>query len=471
MKISLKTNVRREQGVALLITIIIVLVSAATLASFLLVTENESSSVSRSQIWNNSMTLTEAGVEEAMAFVNKYEGSFSMITNWATAASAAQDGWTVNGNVFTMTRVLATNMGYYTVTITNSNPYSPTISSAGYAYSYYTAAPSPFMVAQIGVNPRGSSTTTSASVGRAVSVTAVRSSLFPDAIDARTNIDLNGNNVRVDSFNSTNAALSDMNTNLGYGTYDINKASYHGNVATDSGIVGAISVGQADIYGTINTGPGGTATVGNNGYVGPLPMPNGASGIQPGYSNSTMNVTFPNVVLPPGATSWTTFSGTTISASGYYYMSGIGNGGLDIEAPNVTIYVNGNISISGNDSITVGTNVVNASLYVSGPSVDIAGNGLVNNPGRASAFSLYGLPSLTSIRLHGNMQNTGTIYSPEADFQFGGGGNDTMDFIGAVVVNSVKLNGHANFHYDESLANIGPTSGYVPVNWTEVGAN
>ena len=66
-------------------------------------------------------------------------------------------------------------------------------------------------------------------------------------------------------------------------------------------------------------------------------------------------------------------------------------------------------------------------------------------------MGIYGLPSLTSISFGGNAAFTGTIYAPEADFSFGGGGNNTYDYVGSLVTNSCKLNGHANFHYDESL--------------------
>lgn len=274
---------------------------------------------------------------------------------------------------------------------------------------------------------------------------------FPDAIDTVTNINFNGNNARIDSFNSTNPAYSDWNTNLGYGTYVSYKARAHGNVATDSTATNAISigpVGQANIYGTVNTGPGGSILIGNNGYVGPLPQT--GIGIQPGYTNDTMTNTFPDVVLPTGAGQWQTLSGNLIASSGNYYLSSL-NGSLDIEASNVQIYVAGNINISGNASITIGTNVTNASLYVAGPVANFFGNGLINNSQRASTLAIYGLPTLTSLVLVEPAANYETIYAPEADCQLGGGGNNTVDFVGAMTVRSLKLNGHANFHYDESL--------------------
>ena len=62
----------------------------------------------------------------------------------------------------------------------------------------------------------------------------------------------------------------------------------------------------------------------------------------------------------------------------------------------------------------------------------------------------------------------GTIYMPEADFTLGGGGNDAIDFIGAVVAKNIKMNGHFNFHYDEALGRNGPRRGFVITSWNEI---
>lgn len=464
MKIIIPSKTRHQDGVALLITIIILLFGAVVLSTYLLLTETEYQSVARSQVWNSSMTLTESGVEDALGFMNKYDGTLGMVNQWSTDASAAQDGWTKNGNLFTMHRVVDANTGYYDVTIDDTDSNAPVISCVGTAYWNLAAAQSPFMLAAAGVSVSSSSTVT-----RSVQVKAIYSALFTDAIDSVTNINLNGNNVLVNSFDSSNPFYSDW-TIWGYGTYDSSKARGHGNVATDSDIVGAITVGQANIYGRVNTGPGGTATVGNNGYVGPWPQ--SGSGIQPGYSSDDMNVVFPNVTLPAGASGWQPVSdGGTITASGNYYISSISTG-LTINAPNVNIYVAGSISLSGQEAITIGTNVTSVNMYVAGPSISTGGNATINNLTKhASVFGIYGLPSLTSIQFGGNAAYTGTIYAPEAAFGFGGGGNNTYDFTGAVVVNNVQLNGHANFHYDESLAKTGPGRGYVPTSWKELSSN
>jgi choice-of-anchor A domain-containing protein len=91
----------------------------------------------------------------------------------------------------------------------------------------------------------------------------------------------------------------------------------------------------------------------------------------------------------------------------------------------------------------------------------------MNSPGYAKNFQIYGLPSLTSVSFHGNAGFVGTIYAPEADMTGGGGGNNVQDTSGAMVVKSVTLNGHWNFHYDQSLKTFGPTLGWVATKWSE----
>jgi hypothetical protein len=50
-----------------------------------------------------------------------------------------------------------------------------------------------------------------------------------------------------------------------------------------------------------------------------------------------------------------------------------------------------------------------------------------------------------------------------------GTGNGTIiDFSGASITKSAKLNGHFNFHYDEALRRIGPFSGYIIDQWIEM---
>jgi len=464
MKINILSKAKRRDGGALVLTSIILVVVGSVLASCLLATQGEYSTVARSQTWNTSVVLTEAGVEDALAFMNKYAGDVTRVPDWSTAASAQQDGWTVNGNIYTMHRVVDAKLGYYDVSIDNTISNAPVVTCVGTTSSSASSAAyqPPFMLAAAGITGFSA-----APASRTVQVRATYSALFPGAITTKKNIDLNGNNIRVDSFDSTITNYSTWVTNWAFGVYSSAKARANGDVATDSSLVGAISVGQANIYGHLDTGPGGTATVGNNGYVGPLPQ--SGSGIQPGYVKNDMNVVFPDVVLPTGASAWQYVpANNIITNSGNYTIFGIYDN-LTINAPNVVLYVSGNINMSGSETLTVTTNASKVTIYVAGPSVSLTGQATINNQMQnAHYLGIYGLPSLTSINFGGNAAFSGTIYAPQADFSFGGGGNDHYDYVGSLIANSCKLNGNARFHYDESLRVNGPGLGYIPASWQEL---
>ena len=86
-------------------------------------------------------------------------------------------------------------------------------------------------------------------------------------------------------------------------------------------------------------------------------------------------------------------------------------------------------------------------------------------------FAFYGTDSCTSLSYSGNAAFTGVIYAPNADFSLGGGGNNTYDFVGASITKTVTMNGHFNFHYDESLDERDPGRGFIPISWNEVPPN
>ena len=67
----------------------------------------------------------------------------------------------------------------------------------------------------------------------------------------------------------------------------------------------------------------------------------------------------------------------------------------------------------------------------------------------------------------GNASWTGTIYAPEADIRMGGGGNNTYDIVGSIIANTISMNGHFNFHFDEALLGSGPKR-FVANSWREL---
>lgn len=154
--------------------------------------------------------------------------------------------------------------------------------------------------------------------------------------------------------------------------------------------------------------------------------------------------------------------------SGDYYINTFSRGIYIPTNVNVRLRVSGSVSMTaGGSQIYIGRTNASLKLYMLGTTFKIGGNGLVNESGNAANFLYYGLPSNTSVQFAGNGSFTGSIYAPNADFQLGGGGNDTYDFVGASVTKTVKMNGHFRFHYDENLRNVGPGRGYIATYWKE----
>jgi hypothetical protein len=351
---------------------------------------------------------------------------------------------------------------YYVVTISNyvagSSNNNPMIDSRGYVnMPVLTASADHTLLAAAGVPANGY-------MARGIRVTTGKNALFAKGLVAKGQIDLKGNNIATDSFDSTDSAYSTA------GRYDSTKHKANGDVATDSGLVNSVNVGNADILGHVSTGPGGSVAIGPNGSIGDLAW-GGRNGIEPGFVKDDMNVIFPDVPVP--------FTSATPpnSGSGYDYLLTSGNyqvtGDLDLKnktmyvsGSNTVLYVTGNFSMSGGAQITLGPGAT-LKLYVAGSSGSIGGNGVIN-PGWALNFIYYGLPSNTSLSFAGNAAFTGAIYAPNADFSLNGGGNNTYDFVGASVTKTATMNGHFNFHYDEALSKFGPMRGYVVTSWNEM---
>ena len=305
---------------------------------------------------------------------------------------------------------------------------------------------------------------------RQVEVKTTNTSLFSVALGALNNIDMNGNNVFTDSYNSTN------------GAYNAATARANGDVASLNGIV---DVGNANIYGVLLTGPNGTAsanTVNNNGLVGDTTW--AGPGIQTNHYANDFNVDFPVVGLPP-VTFLTPVAGAggqinqKINSPAYgkitygYAFTGSGTNNFKITsavsgtmyiASNsvVNLYITANLKMTGGDGIFIEPGG-KLNIYMQGSSFDLGGNGIVDgvNP---LAFSYYGLPQNTDVKFAGGSTFYGSVYAPSAAITLTG--NSTL--YGAIVGNSISLGGSTQFHYDEALAGAGPVRGYVAISWREL---
>lgn len=298
---------KSERANVLIVAICIMGFAGLALLTFLTLTEGENKSVARSQNWNASIPVVEAGVEEALTHLND-NCTFTDISHPATNWDA--DGWTPTDMGITKTTTLPGG-AFYTVEIITATPYSPfnpCVVSEGHmpTFTGTLLSPIPFL-AQIGSQVQTTSDTTN--VARKVSVSCGASALFAKGLVAKNSIDMHGNPVQTDSFDSTDPAYSTG------GLYDPTKRKANGDIAVVSGLVNSLNIGNADIYGHAETGPGGTLAIGANGSVGDLAwQSSGKGGIEPGYFADDMNVYFPDV-QPPFGGGFTTPSSATLTNS------------------------------------------------------------------------------------------------------------------------------------------------------------
>ena len=427
---------KSDSGSVLVTALIMSAVITLVLGSYLTVLSSRNRITMRSQAWNEAIPVLEAGIEEAFTHMKDDSGS------------PTANGWSaviINSNtVYQKTRHFTNisyfnDKSYYVVTISNASSSAPIIYSQGFV-------PAPLETNYI---------------SRLVEVTTTNPSVFSKAVSTKGPITLNGNAL-VDSFNSSNPLYSSN------GVYVASRREANGGVVTDSTNQPAINVGSATINGRTDTGPGGTVTVSGSGQVGDLSW---ARGIEPGYTNQDMNVSYPDPTLPAGSAGWLPPVLGTVGATNYQYVLGSGNYKLSaltisqssqslIVTGNATLYVTGNISVTGNGYIYLAPGS-SLTLIEGGSAATLSGGGIVNDTLTAANFSYVGLASNTSITYSGNSSFIGTVNAPEADFTLTG----TSDMVGAAIVNTFTDSGGAAIHYDEAL---GATGLPVMTSYTEL---
>jgi hypothetical protein len=519
-----------NQGNALLLTIVVTGLIGFVLAVYLTMVQNQNSANTRSQVWNSAMPVVEAGIEDALAHLNRHG-----------ATNLACDGWNLSGGVYSVTRTVGD--GTYSAQISN---FAAGTNSAPIVVSYgYVVAPTLMASASHDalLAAGGGATPSTFYIGRGVRVQTRQDMIFTKGMVAKDSIDLNGNNITADSFDSLDPLYS---TN---GMYTPGKFKDNGDIAVNSSLTNSMNTGNANIYGHLSTGPGGSVDIGPGGSVGSTNWHDGSqTGIQPGWSKDDMNVSFPDVeqpwtggafmpsggwvtntvvtystnnatmgpfiqypivtgmtiitnyqtsvvypVLSPGPVVTNRYSNGTIKNYTYPVFSYADNSVVtnsattatyydvvittpgNYEMPNLTgsIYVSANATLYVTTTLNITTMVIEPpngklALYSKAPSVSLAGNTSANSANTAYSFSFWGMPEVTSVSFSGNASFTGTIYAPNADFTLNGAGTDAIDFIGASITKTSKLNGHFNFHYDEALRFIGPFRGFIVSSWLEV---
>ncbi len=130
----------------------------------------------------------------------------------------------------------------------------------------------------------------------------------------------------------------------------------------------------------------------------------------------------------------------------------------------VRLLVLGNVKVTGTSGIQVQPGC-KLEIYVMGTTM-IAGNGIINSDGEATAAQLYSLGT-GDVNVTGNGQLTAVVYAPQSSVTFSGGGASGQ-VTGAFVGKTISIGGKTSFHYDEALKQNGPYRGYAIVTWQEL---
>jgi len=439
----------RRSGGVLIITLILASILGLTLGSYLYWVRTQNLLVTESQTWNSALALAEAGIEEGMAQINILSGTDYAANFQSSAANNFGSlGATIPGAYGPKPNTLA-NGSYSVIIIPPTNTsltLGPTIIATGYTQVPIVSRP----------------------IARTIQVTTSIKPLLNSTMVAISNVTLVGTKLTVDSYDSTDPNHS---TN---GLYNAATRLAGGDVAS---LFGVINFQNATIYGHLETGPNGSYSV-NSGTAGDLNWT--GPGVESGWWLQDFNMDVPDIQppftfglsipLPVSGNGTNTYTLT----NGSYYVNGdltFGNNELLYISGNAALYVTGSFKMKNNNQtflqVAPGGSL---KLYVgstAGPATTIALT-QVNNQGMADTLAVYGLPTTTSVSWNGNATFVGTVYAPEAAFSLGGGGNSTFDFSGAVTAYTISLNGHFNFHYDQKLKRLGPSSGFTVTSWREL---
>ena len=434
--------------------------------------------ISNRAMYNNaSMNLAEQGIEEGMYSINRFLDD----------STYAWTGWTLNGN--------DARRSWSGVALSQN----ATAEFRVYVYNYLGIS-SPKLVSRARVTLG----TGGPPIDKWVEVTLHKTSKFSNGLVAKNSIVFNGNNASVDSWNS------EKNPD---GTARNPPVAYSSTYRNDNGSVGSISIASdsvlvknADVWGYVSNNSGSDLHppdefVGATGSILGEDSPSG-SNVDPTRTSTTFSATMDAVTAPtevcianlgvintngmqlPRATD--TVPNGTGDYAGYYIYDAT-KIDLDGEKLSITGKVVLRLSASGTNSLNVGggDGEINIgangylSIYTSGD-ITIAGRGVSNGVdgadsdelvdevselGQPKKFQLWGTStSAQTINYAGSGLFSGVVYAPSANVSIVGNGA----ICGSIVAGSISLSGNAQFHYDESLADLGADSPFRIAKWKEL---
>lgn len=319
---------------------------------------------------------------------------------------------------------LASNSAY---TGASYSDFSSGNAKGGYTIAVSTPAGAPANVRQIAVTGYSPSNTATEMGYKASTVNVYtefpNQNYFTNAVFAKSDLTISGSPT-IDSYSSSSG-------------YDPATSGTNGDVGSNSIAAGGITVSGTAVVikGDVIVGAGGDPATAVD--------TSGSPTITGSVSAQDTNMSFetPATELESSGALTVRRGAMTLAAGTYHYSSlTITGTGILQTSGEVTIYVSGNISISGNGFAGSGSIPANLKVYNTGAGdVDIAGNAAMH----------------------------AVIYAPDSNVVLRG----TGDIFGAVVGETVDVQGNGEIHYDEDLADVGGGVGGDPelLAWVQSG--
>ncbi len=461
-RFGLRAKPSPKRGSLLIVVMIVSAVIGISLASYIRLTTNSMKLADRSFYSTSALNLAEIGIEEAMYCYNQLDNAANDRAAWVVSGR----NWTIAGDNSVSTTLPSFSVGP-----------GATGTVRVYCTHFNPSGSDPKIVARATITSSQGPTQE-----KWLEVTLRRRSLWANGMVARNEIRWNGGNALADSFDSAQGSYGDPSR----------PPRPNATVGTPNSANGAIDVGGGTIRGAVMNA-GGTISK-TSGAI--LSSTMGGTGWDSSLVTNDFSATFPAVEVPspPAANVTPVHSSATISFPStlpratdrpaldgvYYYefannygLSAAGGAGnvLQINAPVVFLATNHTstspnlIDLAGNASIRVTTNG-SLQIYTSGD-IEAAGNGIANAtavPAKMQIFGTATTPGGQTIRFVGNGASIAAIYAPNATFQLRGNGN----LQGAVIANTINLNGNAAFHYDEALGRLNSGNPFGVVQWREL---
>ncbi len=463
----------------MVVTLLTALIIGFALASYLQLVSSQNVSTMRSLAWNSAVPILEAGVEEALTQL-RYRGLTNLTAdNWVPTV-------TPYGSGYVKERLLGGSRYEVVIVVPpQSPPNTPKIYSTAFVPAPLAPGSIVGMVLGAAIGADSPASSPGQVIRRCVRVDTTKQRTFNGAMVADGQIDLKGMNIATDSFNSMTSTGHTYPDPILHPT----EIGNEGDVATNSGLISSLNMGNADIMGHVSTGPGGSVALGPGGVAGSTTWVQSGTHngqIEKGWSSDDMNVEFPPVQVPTTGSSvayGTRIVGTNtynfVLGSGSYEV--IGSKGLTgnvLVQGDVVLYVpqGSLLNFSGEQKIVIERGA-SLKLYVGCATATWSGNAGIDNRNVSDPvthdigclhFQYFGLPTNKTVSMTGNAEFAGVVYAPDANLTLGGSGAREFDLIGATVTQTVTMNGHMNFHYDEALREWGPDLGYVAISWDEI---